>query len=340
MPRIAIIGTGLIGTSIALRLARSRIAADLEIIGCDRLRDHAQDAERTKAFTRVVRDPREAVHDAPLVVVSTPTLAVRDVFETVADALAPGATVTDTASTKAEVLGWAARLLPSHVSFVGGHPMAGRTESGPKAADAALFEGARWVIAPPRHTDPAAVDLVTGLAYEMGATPMPMDAHEHDAYVAAISHVPMVIASALFRLARTSEAWPELSALAAGGFRDTTRVAGTNETMAHDIIETNREQILHWLDRFSSELGSVRALIADPARADEMFRYLQQVSFDHDAFMRGSVGRTEIDANLPVFDFTMSDMLFGGALAERGRQMMRQMEDRANDPRRAERRER
>lgn len=340
MARIAIIGTGLIGTSIALRLARSRAVGDFEVIGCDRSRDHAQDAERTKAFARMVRDPREAVQDASLVIVSTPTLAVHDVFEEIADALAVGATVTDTASTKAEVLGWAARLLPSHVSFVGGHPMAGRTESGPKAAVADLFEGARWVIAPPRHTDPTAVDLVTGLAHEMGATPMPMDAHEHDAYVAAISHLPIVIASALFRLARSSEAWPELSVLAAGGFRDTTRVAGTDETMAHDIIETNREQILHWLDRFSGELGSLRALIADPARAGEMFHYLQQVSFDHDAYMRGSTGRTEVDANLPVFDFTMSDMLFGGALAERGRQMMRQMEDRAKDPRRPDRRER
>lgn len=330
MPRIAILGTGLIGTSIGLRLKATRTREPLEVVGFDRYRDHAQGAERAKAVDRAVRDPLEAVRGAGLVILAVPILAIRDLMEEIARALEPGVVITDTGSTKAEVMRWARELLPDTASFVGGHPMAGKTESGPGSAEATLFERARWAIVPSQEAAEDAVDVVTGLAYMMGAQPMFMDAEEHDAYVASISHLPMMAATALFRLTRDSEAWPELSALAAGGFRDTTRLAGTDPAMAHDIAITNRTQIIHWMERYREALRSLQQQIADTEDEQELFRLFARTSLEHAAFMSGAVGRKEIDEKHweAVPDSAMMDLLMGGTLAERAREMSKRAEER------------
>src|SRR5690606_37837229 len=137
------------------------------------------------------------------------------------------------------------------------------TDFGPGAAESTLFDGARWVLVPSVHASDEAIQTVTRIARALGAEPMIMDADEHDAYVAAISHLPMMASIALFSMARASEAWPELSVLAAGGFRDTTRLASTDADMAYDITVTNREHIGHWIDRYVSALHELRRRIMD-----------------------------------------------------------------------------
>lgn len=330
MSRIAIIGTGLIGTSIALRLKQSKETAGFEIVGVDRIRDHARDAEKTGVFDSVSGRAREAVRGAALVILATPILAVGELMEELGDALEEGATVTDTASTKAQVMSWAEQHLPPGVSFIGGHPMAGKTEFGPKAGEAALFEGARWVVIPSPRADEAAINLVLGMVHLMGAQAMLMDAAEHDAYVAAVSHMPQLASSAVFKLARRSEAWPELSMLAAGGFRDVARLAGTDERMAHDIAVTNREQIVHWLDRYMQELRGLRTMLADEGQEEDLFRYLAEANIDHTAFEQGSAGRQEVDAGA-VPEFGVMDMMMGSMLADRARDIERRMESRERD---------
>jgi prephenate dehydrogenase len=337
MPRIAILGTGLIGASIGLRLKATGGDA-FEVVGFDQYRDHAQAAERAKAVDRVVRSPGEAVRGAGLVIIATPILAIRELMEAIARDLEPGAIVTDTGSTKAEVMRWARELLPSSVSFVGGHPMAGKTDSGPTAAEATLFEHARWAVVPAQEAAEDAVDVVAGLASKMGAEPVFMDAEEHDAYVAAISHLPLMAATALFRLARDSEAWPELSALAAGGFKDTTRVAGTDPAMAHDIALTNRTQIIHWLERYREALRSLQDQIADTENEQELFRLLAKTNLEHAAFMNGAVGRKEVDERHweHVPDSALMDLLMGGTLAARARELSKRADERiAESERRA-----
>ncbi len=339
MPRVTIFGTGLIGASIGLRLHRSAGGADLEIVGSDSFRDHAKAAERAGAIDLAEPDPRRAVEGASLVVLATPILAMRELLEEMAPALAEGAIVTDTGSTKAEVLRWARQWLPPTVSFVGGHPMAGKTETGPDAADATLFEGARWAIVPTREAAGDAVEVVSGLARMMGAQPMFMDAAEHDAYVAAISHLPHLVATALFRLTRDSEAWPELSTLAAGGFRDTTRLAGTDATMAHDIAITNRAQIAHWLGRYREQLRVLQEQLEDTTDEGALFRVLSESSFEYDAFRGGAVGRREIDEQMyeQIPEVAMMDMLLSPTMMERARELLKRQEERLND---AERRAR
>ena len=329
MTQVAILGTGLIGASIGLGLKAAEGTEDIETIGFDTSREREREAERRKAIDRRASSLRDAVQDAALVVISTPVLATREVMEEIASGLSTGAIVTDTCSTKAQVLAWAEELLPNTVNFVGSHPMAGKTEFGPAAAEATLFQDARWVVVPSRSASSAAVETIAGLATALGAKPMYMDAQEHDAYAAAISHLPMFAASALFRLVRDSEAWPELSLLAASGFKDTTRLAGTDELMSHDIAVTNREQVIHWLQRLRGALHDIEDMLGDPDRDEEFLRYLAQLNIDHIAFHDGQIGRVEVDQKGPGIPIPgMTDMFLGGALSERLRQMT---EDRADE---------
>ena len=322
MTQLAILGTGLIGASIGLGLKAAEGTEDIEIVGFDTSREREREAERRKAIDRRGSSLRQTVQGAALVVISTPVLATREVMEEIASSLTVGAIVTDTGSTKAQVMSWAEELLPNSVNFVGSHPMAGKTEFGPAAAEATLFQDARWVVVPSRSASSDAVETVSGLATALGAKPMFMDAAEHDAYAAAISHLPMFAASAIFRLVRDSEAWPELSLLAASGFKDTTRLAGTDELMSHDIAVTNREQVVHWLQRLRGAIYDLEDMITDPNRDEEFLRHLAQLNIDHIAFHDGQIGRVEIDqkgSGIPVPG--MTDMLLGGALSERLRQM-------------------
>lgn len=328
MTQLAILGTGLIGASIGLGLKAAEGTGDIEIIGFDTSREREREAERRKAIDRRASSLRDAVEGAALVVISTPVLATREVMETIASNLSEGTIVTDTCSTKTQVMQWAGELLPNSVNFVGSHPMAGKTEFGPAAAEAELFRDARWVVVPSRSASSDAVETVSGLATALGAKPMFMDAAEHDAYAAAISHLPMFAASALFRLVRDSEAWPEMSLLAASGFKDTTRLAGTDELMAHDIAVTNREQVVHWLQRLRGAIYDLEDMITDPDRDEEFLRHLAQLNIDHIAYHDGQIGRVEIDqkgSGIPVPG--MTDMLLGGALSERLRQMTEESDE-------------
>lgn len=338
MPRVAIIGTGLIGASIGLGLKR-RGPRDLEIVGNERIMDHAEQALKMRAVDSIERSAARAVEGAALVILATPILAMQEVLEEIAPALEPGVVVTDTGSTKADIVNWALAILPPHAAFIGGHPMAGKTESGPKAADATLFEGARWIVVPPRSVPPDAIDVVAGLAQMLGAKPSFMDPYEHDAYAAAISHLPLVAATALFRLARSSEAWPELSLLASSGFRDTTRLTGTEPTMAHDIAITNRVQIVHWIERYREELLRMQNAIADTEHESDLFRTISEANAHYTAYREGGVGRKEVDQqqfdDMP--DISMMDLLLGSQLAERARELSKQSDERMQEAERVAR---
>jgi prephenate dehydrogenase len=145
-----------------------------------------------------------------------------------------------------------------------------------------------------------------------------MDASEHDAYVAAISHMPMLAASAMFSMERASDAWPELSMLAAGGFRDTTRLAGTDPEMAFDIAVTNREHTIHWLNRYIGALIDLRERVAAPHQEEALFRQIAEASFEYSAFINGKVGReepTEVAGGTSAFSF--QDFLAGGWMKDK-----------------------
>ncbi len=284
MPRIAIIGLGLIGGSLGLALKRAELP-NLEIAGHDRERGVASRAKKLGAIDVEVRHPADTAAGASVVIIATPILQIRQVMEDLAPGLGKGALVTDTASTKRDVLAWADELLPDDANFVGGHPIAGKEIAGIDAAEASLFEGRPWAVSPSLGASVPAIQTLEHLIRLVGARPVTIDAAEHDSYLAAVSHLPLVTATALFSLVSGSHAWPELAALAGSGFRDTTRLASTNPDLSHDISLTNREALVHWLDRLGAELQRIRQLIQDEEHPDEMLAAFAEAKTARDAFL-------------------------------------------------------
>jgi prephenate dehydrogenase len=233
------------------------------------------------------------------------------VFEQIASYLVPGAVVTDTCSTKSEVMSWAAELLPESVHFVGSHPMAGSESSGPDDARANLFAEATWAITPSPRADEEAVAIVLGLIEAMGAYPIHIDAGEHDQYAAAVSHVPLLASVALFRVVRDSPGWEDASLISGPAFRDLTRLASGDPRMSTDIMGTNREAVLHWLRRYRSELESIETAIE--LGGDPVESLFKSTHLDREAWLLNPRTRREVTGpELPSSKDAMGQLLVGG----------------------------
>lgn len=321
--RITIIGTGLIGGSLGLAL-KAAAMQDVEIVGHDRDRGTANEAQKKGALDRAEHNLPKAVAGAGLVIISTPVLAVREVMGQIAPDLGEGSIVTDTASTKAVVMEWARELLPAGVSFVGGHPMAGKETAGIEHAEAALFEGKAYCLCPSVTATEAAVKSVIGLAKVVGAEPLFIDAAEHDQYAAAVSHLPLMVSTALFSLLNSSPAWPDMGPMASSGFRDVTRLASGDPRMSHDIWVTNREAVIHWLERIEGELRRFRGLLQD-ANDEALLETFARAQIERDTFLTRPPRRRgpELEGAKAETGRAVLDMLVGGMLAERMRKIQK-----------------
>ena len=210
----------------------------------------------------------EAIQGADLVILAAPPIACLDLLVALAGPLAahlaPGAVVTDVASTKAAIVERAGAL---GLRFVGGHPMAGRETAGYGGADPALFAGRPWIVVP-GHADPAAIDLVERLALACDAVPVPMDAADHDVATALISHAPLVVSAALAEAATARPEWPLAASLAAGGWASMTRLARGDATMGAGILATNRVATANALRAFAGVIDAWATLLEAGADAD------------------------------------------------------------------------
>lgn len=329
MPRIAIIGLGLIGGSLGLALKRSQLR-DVEFTGFSRSRETREKARKMGAIDRVAGSAADAAGDASVVIIATPIAVIPDVMEEIASTLQEDSIVTDVASTKRQVMRWAEELLPDNVSFIGGHPMAGKEQTGIEVAEASLFDSKPYCIIPSVHAKEAAVNSVVGLAELTGAAPVFMDAEEHDSYVAAVSHLPLVVSMALFSLVHDSTAWPEMAQLASSGFRDVTRLASGSPDMSDDICGTNAENIVHWLDRMTAELGRYRELISGDDE-EALFQAFARVKRDRDAFLAGGATPRHREKTADA-GIGLSDLLMGHWAASRAREAMRTIESQQSLP--------
>jgi prephenate dehydrogenase len=258
--KLAVIGVGLIGGSLALALRRAGLAA--QVTGYDRDSAALERAARLQVIDQVAESVSEATRGADLVVVAVPVKAAGSVLHDVALALDPTGVVTDVGSTKAEVIDVArGELRERFARFVPGHPIAGREASGVEAASAELFKGARVVLTPVPETDSKAVDLVR-LAWEAaGGRVSILSAADHDRIFAAVSHLPHLLSFALVSEIASRPEAAELFGFAAGGFRDFTRIAGSSPEMWRDIVLQNRAALLAELDRYGVRLAVFRELI-------------------------------------------------------------------------------
>jgi prephenate dehydrogenase len=267
MIRITIIGMGLIGTSLgmAIRAADEKEAplGATVVTGYDKNRRATGDARGRLAIDREARTLAEALHEAQLVVVAVPVQSIRAVFSEIAPLLPNGAVVTDVASTKSQVMEWARELLPATAGFVGGHPLAGKEQSGASAADPALFQEAIYCLTPSPQARQSSIELVEAMVRQVRAKVYYIDAAEHDAYVAGISHLPFLLSTALIELVSRSPGWKEMAPLAATGFRDISRLASGDPEMHRDICMTNRVALARWLEDAAQWMLDMRDQIAD-----------------------------------------------------------------------------
>lgn len=258
--KLVVIGVGLIGASFALALKRVR--AVKHVVGVGRTRANLAAARRLRVIDEAQSDPGRAVHDADLVLIATPVGQMGAVMTAIAPHLPPRAVVTDGGSTKCDVIAGARRFLAGRYRrFVPGHPIAGTERSGARAGFAELYRDRCVVLTPQAETDADAVRLVKRAWVTCGARVVMLDAEEHDRMLAAVSHLPHVVAYALVNsLAHRRDA-AQVLRFSAGGLRDTVRIAGSSPEMWADICVANRDALLAVLDDYEDALEETRAAI-------------------------------------------------------------------------------
>lgn len=271
--RVAVVGVGLIGGSLALDLKAGGLAG--AVVGVDTDPDNLELARELEVVDEVA-DLGEACASADLVVVAVPPARTAGVVLDAARASRPGTLVTDVASVKGPIVAGVGGALPEGVRFVPGHPVAGTEKSGAAAAMRNLFRGRRCILTPVDGTDGGALAAVRALWEGVGADVLEMPPDLHDLVCASISHLPHAAVYALTAAVGSfAERRPEIVGLGAGGFVDTTRIASSDPGMWSDIFALNRTHVLDALDGFLAQLGEMRALVAD-GDPERIRRYLER----------------------------------------------------------------
>ncbi|MGO7158679.1 prephenate/arogenate dehydrogenase family protein [Rhizobium johnstonii] len=259
--RIALIGIGLIGSSLAYDIRRLGLAR--EIVVATRSPDTLKRAEELGLGDRYTTSSQDAVKDADLVIVSVPVGASESVAKEISASLKPGAIVTDVGSTKASVIAQMLPHMPDNVHFIPGHPLAGTEKSGPDAGFPGLFEGRWCIFTPVACTDEVALKRLRSFWEALGSKVDEMDAEHHDKVLAIVSHLPHIIAYNIVGTADDLETVTESEVIkySASGFRDFTRLAASDPTMWRDVCLHNRDAILEMLARFSEDLAYLQRAI-------------------------------------------------------------------------------
>ena len=275
--RVAIVGVGLIGGSFALALRRAGAAR--EIVGVGRTHATLDRAVELGIVDRATSNVADALQACDLVLIAAPVAQTESILESLAPHLAPSTIVSDAGSTKCDVIAAARRALGTKVAqFVPGHPIAGREVNGPDAALADLYDGKRVLLTPLPENDAATVATVRAAWEACGARVDCIAPERHDAVLAAVSHLPHVLAYVLVaQIAEAADSALKFD-LAGGGFRDFTRIAASSPEMWRDIALANRDALLSELDDYRARLDSLSAAIAacDGVALETLFRLASQ----------------------------------------------------------------
>lgn len=268
--KVALIGIGLIGSSIARALKATPLAGVVAL--ADRSDAVVARARELDLADTVTTDLAAAVGDADLVIVCVPVGACGTVAEAIAPHLKPGAIVSDVGSVKGSVVAQMAPFMPANVHFVPAHPVAGTEHSGPDAGFAELFHERWCIITPPAGADPEAVARLTRFWQALGSKTEVMAPDHHDLVLAITSHVPHLIAYNIVGTASDLEQVTESEVIkfSAGGFRDFTRIAASDPTMWRDVFLHNKEAVLEVLGRFTEDLIALQRNIRW-AQGDQLF---------------------------------------------------------------------
>jgi cyclohexadieny/prephenate dehydrogenase len=259
--RIALIGIGLIGSSLARVIRRDSLADHIAV--CARTHATLDKARALGIADSTTTDPRACVEGADLVVLCTPLGTYGEIASAIAPSLRPAAIVTDVGSAKECVIADVGPHLPERVHFVPGHPVAGTEHSGPEAGFAELFRDRFCLLTPPPGTDAGAIAKIEALWRQAGMTVEIMSVQHHDRVLAITSHLPHLIAYTIVGTATDLEEQvkAEVIKFSAGGFRDFTRIAASDPVMWRDVFLANRDAVLEMLARFTEDLTALQRAI-------------------------------------------------------------------------------
>jgi len=277
--RVAFIGIGLIGSSMALSMRRSGLAGST--VACARRSKTRKTALKLGVVDAVVSDPAKAVLGADLVVIATPLSAYKAVAKAIAPHLKSGAIVTDVGSVKCEAVRAVVPYIPKGVHFIPGHPVAGTEHSGPESGFANLFDGRWCILTPLPKTPKKVISKISTLWRKMGANVELMEPEHHDMVLAITSHLPHLIAYTIVGTATDlgDDLKREVVKYSASGFRDFTRIAASDPTMWRDIFLSNRDAVLDILQRFTEDLSVMQRAIrkGDGGTLEDLFSLTRKV---------------------------------------------------------------
>ncbi len=261
--QVTIIGVGLLGGSLGLVLKEKGLAQT--VVGIGRRQPNLELAVQMGAIDRFYTEPQEAVKDSDFIVLATPVDTYVGHVQQWGQYVSAGAIVSDVGSVKGQLVFDLEEALPSTVSFIGAHPIAGKEKSGVAYATSQLFDGARCIVTPTPRTDTEALVRIRGLWERAGSEVLSMDPMVHDWVLGAVSHLPHVAAFSLMHALRDlQDSTPEalkLLAFSGGGLRDTTRIAASSPEMWRDICLANRENLLKMVDQYITQLHGFKQLL-------------------------------------------------------------------------------
>lgn len=270
--RMAVVGVGLIGGSLA-RVLREKNEVD-EIVGIGRTEGNLRKAVELGVIDSWTTDPREGVQGADLVFLAVPVCSIVGLVKSIAPFLSPGCVLTDGGSVKEKIVDACESELPEGTFFVGAHPIAGTEKSGVGASFSSLYSGKRCIVTPTSRTNGAALEKIVKMWRFAGSEVVIMDAEKHDRIVAAISHLPHMVAYTLVNAVENYDRFDEgILKYSAGGFRDFTRIASSDPVMWRDIALMNRDGILETMDAYMKTFMQLRSLVerADGPGLEDFF---------------------------------------------------------------------
>lgn len=276
--KVAIIGVGLIGGSLAKVLKAQRLAG--EIVGAGRGQETLRKAVQLGVIDRFAESPARAVEGADLVVLATPVGTFEGLVKEFSPQLGQGTIVTDVGSVKGKLARALGKRLPAAVHYVPGHPIAGRERHGVAEADVQLFQGTRCILTPIDRTDEGSLEKISSLWAAAGATVTVMDPDRHDHIFSAVSHLPHAAAYAMVNtVAEYSEGADNYISYSGAGFRDFTRIAASSPEMWRDICLLNGKNIVEMIEHFQFSLTRIKKAIKQnkPEKLEQLFRQASDV---------------------------------------------------------------
>ena len=330
MDRIAIIGLGFVGASIGYTL-RSRHSKKYTVVGFDHDSESQRRADKAGAVDETEWGMPSAVADADIVVIATPAGSSVELVRDMASHLKPGAVVTDTTSAARSITDTAEEVFRRDITFVSGYPLvSGR---GFENAIGGLFDDQRWALAPTTRAPQDGVKKLVNFVENLGAKPLFISVEEHDSYMAAATHLPIIVGHALMLTAARSPSWREIGKFAGDDFDHISKMASSEPKDTLGALTGNHEMLLHWIDQMILELADFRTLLEDDSRADEEGLLMGVLDDAWDARLRWENNITPGDIERPRLP-SAGDYNLGLLIGHKAVERLRNTDSRAtNTPR-------